>query len=133
MQRRLLFALLVAPLTFCVAAEPPEAVDPPAAGAAAEARETAPVLPVDDAVVDATLPHMPAVVADMVRLQRCTGMRPAEVCMIRPCDLDRTGDLKFTVDFRSVYAAILNDYLGADATKILAGSYTPVGVIKTAA
>ena len=41
MQRRLLFALLVAPLTFCVAAEPPEAVDPPAAGAAAEARETA--------------------------------------------------------------------------------------------
>jgi hypothetical protein len=32
-----------------------------------EARETAPVLPVHDAVVDATLPYLPAVVADMMR------------------------------------------------------------------
>ena len=41
-----------------------------------EARETAPVGPVADAVVDATLPALPAVVADMVRLQRLTGCRP---------------------------------------------------------
>lgn len=53
--------------------------------------ERAPVLPVDDAIVDATLPHMPEVVADMVRLQRLTGMRPAEVCIIRPCDVTRSG------------------------------------------
>ncbi|MEQ8850051.1 site-specific integrase [Botrimarina sp.] len=58
-----------------------------------EARETAPVLPIDDAAVTATLPSMPEVVADMVRLQRLTGMRPAEVCLLRPCDLDRTGDV----------------------------------------
>lgn len=58
-----------------------------------EARETAPVWPVDDSVVDATLPYLPAVVADMVRLQRLTGMRPAEVCIVRPCDLDRSGDV----------------------------------------
>ena len=58
-----------------------------------EARETAPVLPVDDSIVDATLPHLPAVVADMVRLQRLTGMRPAEVCIVRPCDLDRSRDV----------------------------------------
>ena len=45
------------------------------------ARETKPVLPVDDAVVEATLPHLPAVVADMVRLQRLLGCRPGEVCM----------------------------------------------------
>ncbi len=57
------------------------------------ARETAAVLPVDDATVDGTLPFMPSVVADMVRLQRLTGMRPAEVCILRPCDLDRTGDV----------------------------------------
>lgn len=56
-------------------------------------RESAPILPVDDATVDATLPFMPSVVADMVRLQRLTGMRPAEVCILRPCDLDRTGDV----------------------------------------
>lgn len=57
------------------------------------ARETNPVKPVSDAIVDATLPHLPAVVADMVRLQRLTGMRPSEVCSVRPCDLDRTSDV----------------------------------------
>lgn len=58
-----------------------------------QARETAPVLPVDDAQVEATLPHLPVVVADMVRLQRLTGMRPAEVCIMRPVDLDTTDDV----------------------------------------
>lgn len=54
------------------------------------ARECGPGLPVDDAVVEATLPHLPDVLADMVRLQRLTGMRPAEQYMTRPCDIDRT-------------------------------------------
>jgi integrase len=57
------------------------------------ARENDPILPVDDATVDATLPHLPPIVADMVRLQRLTGCRPAEVCILRPCDLDRSGDV----------------------------------------
>jgi integrase len=52
-----------------------------------------PILPVEDSVVDATLPRLPEVVADMVRLQRYTGMRPAEVCILRPCDLERTGEV----------------------------------------
>jgi len=58
-----------------------------------EARETDPVLPVDRDTVDAILPFMSSVVADMVRLQRLTGMRPAEVCLIRPSDIDRTGEV----------------------------------------
>jgi integrase len=58
-----------------------------------EARETAPIFPVDDAKVEATLSQLPDVVADMVRLQRATGARPAEVCMLRPCDVDRSGDV----------------------------------------
>ncbi len=58
-----------------------------------KAAEPKPVKPVNDATVDATLPHLPAVVADMVQLQRLTGMRPGEVCAMRPCDLDRTGDV----------------------------------------
>ncbi len=58
-----------------------------------EAHETAPVRPVEDQVVEATLPHLPEVVADMVRLQRLTGMRPAEVCAIRPMDVDRSEDV----------------------------------------
>jgi integrase len=59
------------------------------------ARELPPVLPVDDAVVQATLPYLPEIVADMVRLQRLTGARPAEICMLRPRDLDRSGEVWF--------------------------------------
>ena len=58
-----------------------------------EARETEPIGPVEDSVVDATLPHMPDIVADMVRLQRATGARPGEVCSIRPRDVNRSGDV----------------------------------------
>ncbi len=58
-----------------------------------EAKETAPVLPVADDVVEATLPYLPPVVADMVRFQRLTGCRPGEVCSIRPCDVDTAADI----------------------------------------
>lgn len=57
------------------------------------AREPEPVLPVAEEVVDATLPHLPEVVADMVRVQRLLGCRPGEVCMMRPCDIDRTAEV----------------------------------------
>ena len=53
-----------------------------------DAHETEPVGPIADTAVDATLPHLPVVVADMVRFQRLTGCRPQEVCLIRPCDVD---------------------------------------------
>ena len=58
-----------------------------------KAREPAPIGPVDDAVVDATLPYLPPVVADMVRFQRLSGARPGEVCRLRPMDLDRGGEI----------------------------------------
>ncbi|HEY2838059.1 MAG TPA: site-specific integrase [Pirellulales bacterium] len=58
-----------------------------------EAPENNPILPIDDAIVDATLPHLPDAVADMVRLERLTGMRPDEVCGLRPSDIDRSGDV----------------------------------------
>lgn len=57
------------------------------------ARENDPVLPVSDAVVNATLPFLGPMVADMVRIQRLTGCRPDEVCSIRPREVDRTGDV----------------------------------------
>ncbi|MEO2008021.1 MAG: site-specific integrase [Pirellulaceae bacterium] len=57
------------------------------------AKESQPVPSVPDAVVEATLLHLPAVVADMVRLQRLTGARPGEICEIRPCDVDRDGEV----------------------------------------
>jgi integrase len=53
-----------------------------------DAKEAKPVQPVAPDVVDATLPYLPPLVADMVRLHRLIGARPAEVCILRPCDLD---------------------------------------------
>ena len=57
------------------------------------APESPKVLPVPDKLVTATIPHLPEVVASMVRLQRATGMRPTEVCLLRPCDIDMTGEV----------------------------------------
>lgn len=58
-----------------------------------EAPEPKPVLPVAEVTVEATIPHLPQVVADMVKLQRLTGMRPGEVCLIRPIDLNKAKDV----------------------------------------
>jgi uncharacterized protein (DUF1501 family) len=45
-------------------------------------------------------------------------------------DLDE-GDLKYNVDFRSVYAAVLEDWMGAPSEKILGHPYKKAKVIKT--
>ena len=39
------------------------------------------------------MPHLRAVVADMVRFQQITGCRPQDVCNLRPCDVDISGDV----------------------------------------
>ncbi len=56
-------------------------------------RESDPVTPVADEVVEATLPHLSSVVACMVRVQRLTGARPGEICTMRTADITRTGDV----------------------------------------
>lgn len=58
-----------------------------------EAHEPGPVLPVEDVTVQATLPQLTQVVADMVRFQRITGCRPQDVCNLRPCDVDASGEV----------------------------------------
>jgi integrase len=58
-----------------------------------DARETDPVKPVSDEYVNATLPYLTPVIQGMVKLQRLTGMRPCEVVLMRPCDIDRSGDV----------------------------------------
>lgn len=77
-----------------------------------EARESAPVGPVEDKVVEATLPHLPRIVRDMVRLQQLTGGRPGEVCRLRAGDIDQTGD---------VWRAVLSDHKNAhrDQSRVL--------------
>jgi uncharacterized protein (DUF1501 family) len=44
--------------------------------------------------------------------------------------LDQTGNMKYSVDFRSVYQEILSGHLGADAGKILGASYDKVPFLK---
>ncbi|MBI2755189.1 MAG: DUF1501 domain-containing protein [Chloroflexi bacterium] len=45
--------------------------------------------------------------------------------------LDNNGDIKFGADFRSVYAGLLKDQLGADPTKVLAGSFPPIAMLQS--
>jgi len=44
-------------------------------------------------------------------------------------NLDDAGNPKFTVDFRSVYATILNKWLAGDATQVLGGNFEDVGFL----
>ncbi len=51
------------------------------------------ILPVEDSVVEATIPHLPPIVADMVRFQRLVGCRPSEVCGLKPSMVDRANEI----------------------------------------
>jgi integrase len=53
-----------------------------------DARETERVKPVAADHVEATLAFLPPVVKAMVELQLVTGCRPAEVCLLRPINID---------------------------------------------
>lgn len=56
-----------------------------------DARETEPVRPVNPETISATVTKLPQVVADMVQVQLFTGMRPGELIIMRPQDIDRSG------------------------------------------
>lgn len=57
------------------------------------ARETAPVKPVSEEYVKAVKPFVSPQVWAMIRLQRLTGMRPGEACIVRACDIEMEGDI----------------------------------------
>ena len=44
-------------------------------------------------------------------------------------DLDDGGDPKFALDFRRVYAALLDKWLGCPAEKVLGAKYEPLPII----
>ncbi len=50
-------------------------------------------MPVSSEIVEKTVPYLRPIVRDMVRLQLLTGMRPGEICKLRPCDIDRSSDI----------------------------------------
>jgi integrase len=49
------------------------------------------VQPIAQDIVDTTLVHCPPTLTAMIRLNWLTGMRPGEVCIIRPCDIETGG------------------------------------------
>ena len=57
-----------------------------------KARETEPVRPVPTVDIDAIEEHVARPVWSMVRLQLLTGMRPGEVLIMRPCDIEKETD-----------------------------------------
>ncbi len=54
-----------------------------------EAKDNAPIQPVSDELIEATVPHLPPVVDDMIRLLRLLGCRPGELCVLRPRNVER--------------------------------------------
>jgi uncharacterized protein (DUF1501 family) len=45
-------------------------------------------------------------------------------------DLDIEGDLKWSIDFRRVYATLLDQWLGLPAAEALGGSFEPVRILR---
>ena len=58
-----------------------------------EARETTPRREVADEIVELTLRFLYPTLVDMVKVQRLTGMRPSELCRMRACGIDRSGNI----------------------------------------
>jgi integrase len=87
-----------------------------------KARETAPVQPVSDQTVEATLCFLSSTVRAMVQLQLLTGARPGEICAMRTGDIDRSGSAWEYVprshknSYRGQHRAI---FLGPKAQRIL--------------
>jgi integrase len=67
-------------------------VDPLKSGRT-DAPEGSKVKPVEMATVEATLSHLPEIVADMVRVQLLTGARPGEICALKPSMIDRSAEV----------------------------------------
>lgn len=66
---------------------------PPLKKGRTKARETTEVKPVSDDDIESAIAELSPIVADMVRIHRLLGCRPSELCGIRPCDIDRRGDV----------------------------------------
>lgn len=58
-----------------------------------KAKDRPKIKPVALEVVEATLPHCPPHVREMVQLQLLSGCRPGEIVLLRPMDIDTDGDV----------------------------------------
>ena len=70
-----------------------EAVENIRKGRGSRVDESRKIKPAPDEHVDAVLPYVSPQIAAMIQLQRITGMRPDEVTIMRPRDIDRSGEV----------------------------------------
>jgi len=89
-----------------------------------KAKESEPVKPVADAVVEATIAKASPVIGAMVRLQQLTGMRPGEVCIMRPAEIEMHHGAKAWVyrplRHKTMYRGKIREiYLGPKAQAVL--------------
>ena len=81
------------------------------------------IKPVDPDVFEKTLANLPKRVADMCRIQRNSTMRPQDVCNLRMCDIDRSGDVWIyrPPNHKTSYLGeVLTKYIGKQGQAILA-------------
>jgi integrase len=98
------------------------------------AHESEPIRPVEDWVVEATMPFLNRHLRAMVQLQRLTGMRPGEVVRMTWGEIDRTGSVwvyrpkthktQYRGRVRSIFLgqraqAILDGFVNSDPTAFL--------------
>ena len=87
-----------------------------------KAPESRTIEPIDDETVRQTLPFMAPMIRDMVQLQRLTGARPGEICLLRPVDVDQDNAIweyrphKHKTEHRHKHRVIM---LGPRAQKLL--------------
>jgi integrase len=87
-----------------------------------KAHEFRVIKPVDPDVFEKTLAELPKRVADMCRIQRNSTMRPQDVCNLRACDIDRSGDVwiyRPPAHKTAYLGEVLTKYIGSQAQAIL--------------
>jgi integrase len=78
--------------------------------------------PVDDAIVEKTLPYLKSQIQEMVRVQRLISGRPQDIFNMRPCDIDRSGEIWKYIPFthKTKYKKKLRELpIGPKAQQIL--------------
>ncbi|MDX2116825.1 MAG: site-specific integrase [Planctomycetota bacterium] len=85
-------------------------------------RESKPIKPVPDAMVDAVIRVCPPGLAGMIEIQRRTGMRPGEIVVMRTRDLDTTGKpwtYRLTEHKTAIHGKERTVYLGPACQRVL--------------
>lgn len=82
---------------------------------------------VPDEIIAKTMPHLPPMIQDMVRVQRLTGARPGEICNLMAGDIDTSGDIWIArpKDHKTAYLAHSREILIRPSAQEILRKYLP--------